>query len=61
MRPTTLVADSQEGFLDAARQLINKAKAISDNIKSIRIIEDVSSLNAGDGKVHLKAHILKRS
>ena len=61
MRPTKLVADSKEGFLDAARQLIDKAISVSGNIKSLRIIEDVSSLNSEEGSFRLKAHVLKRS
>lgn len=61
MRPTKLVADSKEGFLDAVRQIIDKTKVISADIKSIRIIEDLSKLPLEDSKFRLKAHVLKRS
>lgn len=61
MRPTRLVADSKESFLDAARQLIDKAKTLSGNIKSLHIIEDMPSVNSNEGSFRLKAHIMKRS
>lgn len=61
MRPTKLVADSKEGFPDAVRQIIDKIKTLSNDIKSIRILEDLSPLQADQNKFRLKAHILKRS
>ena len=61
MRPTKLVANSKESFLDAARQLIGKAIALSGNVKSIRIVEDISSSSSNENKFCLKAYVLKRA
>lgn len=61
MRPTKLVANSKESFLDAARQLINKAIALSENVKGIRIIEDIPTIPSKGNDFRLKAHVLKRS
>lgn len=60
MRPTKLVADSTEGLVDAVRKLIDKTRSVSENIKSIRIVEDIGTLPGNESKFRLKAHVLKR-
>lgn len=61
MRPTKLVADSEKSFADAAKTLINRALAFSDEIKSLRILEDRAASPSIDSQYRVKAHILKRS
>lgn len=59
MRQTRLVASSEISISDAVQKIINKAISLSENVKSLRILED-NPLTDEDGKFHLKGHIRKK-
>lgn len=59
MRQTKLVASSEKSISDAVQKIINKAISFSENVKSLRILED-RPLADTEGKYHLRGHIRKR-